>query len=228
MELPEVRERVLEAAGRLFYRDGIQAVGMDAIRAASGISLKRLYQCFPSKESLVTHYLAERDTNWRDALVRFVDAADTDSPRTLAVFDFLAAWFTTDDFRGCSFINAFGELGARSEPVAHAVYAHKRTLLLHLQDFLRRDGITEPARLAEQLLLLVDGAIVCAATGGNPNAADDARSVAAGLLAGSPRSSGTPLPEARATPAPAPHEPPSPTPTEAAPPPPLLDTPPRS
>ncbi|ASU84695.1 hypothetical protein CDO52_19500 [Nocardiopsis gilva YIM 90087] len=225
MELPEVRERVLEAAGRLFYRDGIQAVGMDAIRTASGISLKRLYQCFPSKESLVTHYLAQRDMNWRYALTRFVDAADTDGPCTLAAFDFLASWFTTDDFRGCAFINAFGELGARSEQVAHSVYAHKRTLLGHLQDFLYRDGITQPERLAEQLLLLMDGAIVCAATGTNPNAAEDARAVAAGLLASAPRSADMPHLGAGASPAPAPHEAPSPAPTDAAPPP-RLDTPP--
>jgi AcrR family transcriptional regulator len=57
----EVRERVLAAAGPLFYRRGITAVGMDDIWDVSGVSLKRLYLCFPSKERLVEAVLARRD-----------------------------------------------------------------------------------------------------------------------------------------------------------------------
>ncbi|WP_184079935.1 TetR family transcriptional regulator [Nocardiopsis mwathae] len=187
MNLAEARDRVLDAAGRLFYRNGIQAVGMDAIRGEAGISLKRLYQCYPGKEDLVIHYLARRDLHWRRDLTAFVEAADTGGPRALAVFDFLGEWFDTDDFRGCAFINAFGELSARSERIAQATYTHKRMLHDDLTDFLELDGIAAAENHAARLLLLVDGSIVGAATGSNPDAAGDARAAAAVLLADAPR-----------------------------------------
>lgn len=112
MDLDEARTRILDAAEKLFYGRGIQAVGMDELRTAAGVSLKRLYQCFPAKHDLVEAYLRRRDTRWRTALAQYVDAhADGPADRPLAVFDWLGDWFAEDGFRGCAFINAYGELG---------------------------------------------------------------------------------------------------------------------
>src|SRR5689334_13124162 len=103
-----VRERILSAADRLYYSPGIQAVGMDTLRGEAGVSLKRLYQLFPSKESLVEEVLRRRHQTWNALVETAVAAGDTPRDRLLAIYDMLARWFDEDGFRGCMFINAFG------------------------------------------------------------------------------------------------------------------------
>lgn len=176
-------DRLLATAAGLFYERGIQAVGIDEIRAASGVSLKRLYQCFPSKERLVAAYLERRDRQWQESLERTVDRYRDPRRRVLAVFGFLAEWFATPDFRGCAFINAFGELGAESAAVTRITRTHKLGLLRYLAGLGAAAGAVAPHVLAGQLLLLIDGAIVSAATGANPRAAAHARAAARVLLA---------------------------------------------
>ncbi|PZG13679.1 TetR/AcrR family transcriptional regulator [Nonomuraea aridisoli] len=153
----EHAERLLSAASELFYRRGVRAVGMDDVRAASGVSLKRLYQCFPSKEALVVAYLERRDERWMSSLTGYV-AEHGGSVE--AVFAWLERWFAEDDFRGCGFVNAYGELGATSEPVREVVRRHKQRLRDHLRTLAA--GADDPDLLAEQLLALVDGATVTA------------------------------------------------------------------
>ncbi|MEV4392563.1 TetR/AcrR family transcriptional regulator [Nonomuraea sp. NPDC049607] len=170
---------LLDAAGDLFYRRGVQAVGMDEIRAASGLSLKRLYQCFPSKEALVVAYLRRRDERWTASLTAYVtDAGD----RIPAVFEWLERWFTEDDFRGCGFVNAFAELGAGSAAVRTAVRAHKERLRAYLSSLAEKAGAGDPGLLAEQLLTLIDGATVTAMISEDPGAARSAAQAAATLV----------------------------------------------
>lgn len=167
----EVRTRLLDAAEALFYADGIQAVGMDRIRAQSGIPLKRLYRLYPAKEALVAAYLERRDRRWMAGL----RAAVTGAPDPVAaVFDWLARWFAEPDFRGCAFLNAYGELGAGPAAVLDVVRGHKAELRALLAE------IAGPGRegLAEQLLLLVEGATVVAALEPGSGAAARAREAA--------------------------------------------------
>lgn len=178
----EARRRILDAAERLFYARGIQAVGMDQIRDAAGVSLKRLYQCYPSKDALVEAYLEHRDQWWNRALAEHVGRVADPRERVTAVFGFLSEWFGTADFRGCSFINAFGELGPASPPVAAAARAHKGTLRERLRTLAAEAGAADPDMLADQLLLLVEGAIVAAAMGTAPSPAERAGSAARALL----------------------------------------------
>ncbi|WP_407287327.1 TetR/AcrR family transcriptional regulator [Streptomyces sp. BP-8] len=180
----QARTRILDAAEKLFYDRGIQAVGMDELRAAAGVSLKRLYQCFPAKHDLVEAYLRRRDERWRAALAAYVtEHADDPAKRPLAVFDWLHDWFRAPDFRGCAFINAFGELGAVSDGVGQVAREHKRALLSYLTELVQAVPVRQPAPLAGQLALLVDGAITAAAVSGEPDAARHARSAAESLLA---------------------------------------------
>lgn len=183
MDHREAVTRLLDAAEALFYERGVQAVGMDEIRATSQVSLKRFYQCFPSKEHLVEAYLRRRDKRWLAALADHVTHhATTRHDRLPAVFDWLHDWFSEPTFRGCAFINSFGELGATSELVANVVREHKdalRQYLLGLVDHLDTDN---HAVVADQLLLLVDGAITVAAITGNPDAALHGRTAAETLL----------------------------------------------
>ncbi|MGW7451782.1 TetR/AcrR family transcriptional regulator [Streptomyces sp. NPDC054787] len=175
MDDEEARTRLLDAAEALFYAHGIQAVGMDRIRAESGVPLKRLYRVFPAKESLVTAYLERRDQRWtaglRDAVTGAPDPVD-------AVFEWLARWFSEPDFRGCAFLNAFGELGAGPAGVLDVVRRHKAGLRALLGE------VAGPGRedLADQLLILVEGATVVAALDPGPEPARRAGEVARRLV----------------------------------------------
>jgi len=178
----EARDRVLAAAGQLFYARGITAVGMDDIRDASGVPLKRLYQCFPSKDRLVEAYLDRRDEQWMTALARCVGRHRNPRTRLLAPFTFLDEWFASAGFRGCAFINAFGELGGSSEQVTSMVRRHKQRLRQYLAGLAAEAGARHPSILAAQLLVLMEGAIVVAATGTSARAAAHARLAARALL----------------------------------------------
>ncbi|MFE3557925.1 TetR/AcrR family transcriptional regulator [Streptomyces sp. NPDC059193] len=182
MDDEEARTRLLDAAEALFYADGIQAVGMDRIRTESGVPLKRLYRLFPAKDSLVTAYLERRDERWMTSLREAVsppDPAGAPASPLLAVFDWLAAWFSEPDFRGCAFLNAYGELGAAGPAaILDVVRRHKARLRSLLADLAGPDD----EALAEQLLILVEGATVVAALEPGPMPALRAREVAAQLI----------------------------------------------
>ncbi|MGW7047107.1 TetR/AcrR family transcriptional regulator [Streptomyces avermitilis] len=180
MEIAVAREQALDAAEKLFYGRGIQSVGMDDIRGASGVSLKRLYQLFPAKEQLVEAYLERRDIRWRERLAAHVDHHQDAGERILAVFDWLRQWFAESDFRGCAWINSYGELGAVSPPVAAQVRAHKQAFRGYLAGLVSDAGL--PAPLADQLYLLAEGAMVTAGINGTTDPAEQAKQAARVLL----------------------------------------------
>jgi AcrR family transcriptional regulator len=174
------REQALDAAEELFYGRGIQSVGMDDIRGASGVSLKRLYQLFPAKEQLVEAYLERRDARWRGRLAEFVARREEPEERIPAVFEWLEEWFGEDGFRGCAWINSYGELGATSERVVAQVRAHKRAFREYLGGLVAEAGL--PGALAGQLFLLAEGAMVTAGVSGSAEPAREAREAARQLL----------------------------------------------
>ncbi|MFI6291376.1 TetR/AcrR family transcriptional regulator [Nonomuraea sp. NPDC050790] len=175
-----VRARVVSTADRLFYAQGVQAVGMDAVRTASGVSLKRIYALFPSKDDLVLDVLRHRTAQWDTGLAKAVAAATTPRDRVLAVFDFLAEWFREDDFRGCAFVNFFGELGGGNTRVAEAVREQKTSFQRRLAGLVGEAGL--PAHLAPQLALLAEGAQTTAAITREPGTAAHARAAAEALI----------------------------------------------
>nr|BFD95197.1 TetR/AcrR family transcriptional regulator [Kitasatospora sp. Xyl93] len=181
MEQEDPRTRILDAAEELFYGQGIQAVGMDAVRAASGMTMRRLYQHFPSKGELVEAYLLRRDGRWRASLAGYVSRTGG-SPREqlLAVFDWLGRWFAEPGFRGCAFVNSLGELGAVSPAVVAAARHHKAEFGGYLAALAEAAGA--PPATAVHLTLLAEGAITSAAVHGDPTAAADAREAARVLL----------------------------------------------
>ncbi|SFI90131.1 DNA-binding transcriptional regulator, AcrR family [Amycolatopsis sacchari] len=176
------RDRLLDAAEELFYARGIQTVGMDDIRAASGVSLKRLYRLFPAKEQLVEAYLERRDTTWRARLAEHVEQHEDPERRILAVFDWLELWFAEPGFRGCAWINSYGELGAVSDAVTRQARHHKEAFRTYLEELVTAAGL--PGELAGQLLLLAEGAMVTAGIFGRTDPAAHARTAAAALVGG--------------------------------------------
>jgi AcrR family transcriptional regulator len=178
------RDRLLDTAERLFYAEGIRAVGIDRILAESGVGKASLYRHFPTKDELVLAVLRRRDEQWRRWLVEAVEELDAPPERRpLAVFDALAQRFSWRDFRGCAFINTIVESADPDGP-AHAVaHEHKRRLTGYLAGLLAGAGHAEPEAMAARLVLLVDGAIVTAMRERSPAAARVARGIAETLLA---------------------------------------------
>jgi len=176
----EVRSRIVAAADALYYARGFGQVGMDAVRDAAGVSLKAIYKEFPSKEDLIIAVLELRHGMWTSGVEGRVDAIADPVERLVAVYDFLADWFCEADFRGCGFINAFGELGGANPRVAQAVRAHKADFQAYVARLAEDAGA--PASLAPQLAILAEGAQVTAAIAGSAEAAAQARVAAEALI----------------------------------------------
>jgi len=177
----EARERILAAAEELYYRKGYAAVGMDELRTAAGVSLRRLYGLFPSKTDIVKAVLGRKHEEWERGLTGRVRAVGQDARgQLIAVFAYLQDWFCADDFRGCAFINAFGELGGTDPEVAEIVRAHKKSFQHYMSALVA--GIGGSELLAAQLSILAEGAQSTAAISGDPAAAEQARAAAEVLI----------------------------------------------
>lgn len=150
-----MRARILRTADRLFYARGIQATGVDTVAAEVGISKRTLYNYFPSKEALVEAYLKGR----------YHVNGDSDAPaldQILRNFDRLARKVEGGGFRGCPFVNAVSEEGDPSRVAVSLAADFKGEQRDWAERLLRRAGVADPAGLADQIAVLVDGALVCA------------------------------------------------------------------
>jgi AcrR family transcriptional regulator len=177
------RERLLDAAEVLIYRNGVHATGTEAILEAAGTARMSLYNHFGSKEGLVVAALERRDERWMRWFSESVDARSTHGrARILAMFDVLHDWFAQPDFHGCSFINASGEAFEKDHPVRIVARRHKARLRAYILQLCREAKLSRADLLARQLFLLVEGAIVAELVEPKSGAAADARSAASALL----------------------------------------------
>lgn len=176
--LTPAARRVLQVAGELFYERGIGSVGMELVAAEAGVTKKTVYDRFGSKEALVLAYLRARDERWRDFLTRWTDAVPGPRDRVLATFDALGEWLSTECGRGCSMVNACAELPDPRHPV-HAVAAEQKAWVRDLYA-----GLVADATLADQLLILHEGAVVAFSVAGVRDATAKARAAADALLPG--------------------------------------------
>jgi AcrR family transcriptional regulator len=172
-----MKDRILDAADGLFYGQGIQAVGVDAVAASAGISKRTLYKHYPSKAELVAAYLARRTG-------QAIPLEGTPVEQILGLFDGLARWFGSKRFRGCAFVNAVAELsGERQHPAIGVAAEHKARRLGQVRTLLQGLGVDDADRLAEQLMVLFEGAVaVSLVRGGDPQVAHSAREAACVLL----------------------------------------------
>ncbi len=156
------RERIIAAARDLFYRHGIRAVGVEAIAEAAGTNKMTLYRHFDSKDELVAEYLrglaAEKHDFWNA-----VEASHPDDPRgQLEAWLVEAARNVADPkSRGCALANAAVELPEKQHPARCVIEQHKQNARNTLTDLCRRAGAERPELLADQLVMLLEGAMVC-------------------------------------------------------------------
>jgi len=181
------RDRLLDAAAKLFYNDGITATGIDAIVKKAGVAKKSLYNNFDSKADLVAAYLQVRHAEWLALYARRLAQAGTPVERVLAVFDAYTdhAEHTYErGFRGCGLLNAAAELRAGDAGRA-AVRQHKEeveALLREQVGALLPGRPAQAALTARHLAFLLEGAMARAGLEGRSDCMGQARPIALALL----------------------------------------------
>jgi AcrR family transcriptional regulator len=178
------RERILDASYDLFSRQGVQAVGIDAIITRSGVARQTLYRHFDSKQDLVLAFLERREELWtKDWLQAEVKRRAADPrERLLAIFDVFDGWFRRNDFEGCSFINVMLEMADPAEPIHRAGAAYLAGIRNFLEGLAREAGIADADTFARKWHILMKGSIIAAAEG-DRDAAQRAREMGQAVLA---------------------------------------------
>ncbi len=182
------RERILQAARELFYRDGINAVSVDAIAAAAGTNKMTLYRHFASKDELVAAYLqslaAESEALWEEAGERYPGEAEAQLRYLLKRISQFADECTG---RGCALANAAVELSGRAHPARRIIEEAKTRNRQRLAKLCREAGYAQPERLADEIFLLVEGARVSLQSVGPEGPGSRLFALAEQLLRNTPR-----------------------------------------
>jgi AcrR family transcriptional regulator len=168
-------QRILAAADKLFYAQGIRAVGVDTVAAEAGVSKRTLYNHYPSKDALIAAYLT----------ARFKHIAPSDAPareQILGAFDRLERILADGSFRGCPYVNAVTELSDPKHAAARIAVQFKEQRRLWFRGLLEHLGVKDAEGLATQLQILSEGALAAALVRGDPAVARSARAAAEVLL----------------------------------------------
>ncbi len=178
------REHLLDTALSLFRTNGFHATGIDKILANAGVAKMTLYKHFRSKDELILAALRRRDESFRNWFVRDVERrAEAPRERLAALFDALGYWLASDGVTGCMFINAAAEYGDCEHPIHVAAAEHKRLLTGYVRALSEKAGVADSDRLARQLYILIEGAIVATQVCSRTDSAGDARDAAEILIA---------------------------------------------
>lgn len=154
------RRRLLRAAARLFYSEGIQSVGVDRLVAEAEVTKATFYRHFPSKDDLVRAYIQERHQEARATADTLIEQVSDPSNVIAALATQVSYQVCTPDFRGCAFIGAAVEYPDPAHPVRLAVAEHRRWFRTLLTRLLSETGHPQPEAAAQTLVLLRDGAMM--------------------------------------------------------------------
>jgi AcrR family transcriptional regulator len=155
----EARTRLLGTASRIFYTEGIHAVGIDRIVAEAQVTRATLYRHFPGKDDLILAYLAAADRTIRDQAATALTAGRAADETIRAISRSIADGITSPGFRGCAFLNAVAEYPDPEHPVHQAVLAHRQWFLDTITELLAGVGDAPPGPAARHFVMLRDGAM---------------------------------------------------------------------
>lgn len=184
------KERIIDAANRLFYAEGIRAVSVDAVAEKAGITKKTLYYHFRSKDDLIEAYLTARDQPNLVLYEKWFDEADGNlADKIEAIFLQLAQSARHPKWKGCGFLRTAAELANKpGHPAMKVGAAHKKKLETLLSDKIKKAGVLDAAALARHIILLLDGAFSTVLIHRDPQYIEAAGSAARSLvLAASPQ-----------------------------------------
>ena len=151
------RDRLLDAAAELFYRDGV-SIGVEALCRSAGVSKRSMYQLFASKDEVLAASLERRAPGYAARLMPGPDDAGTPRERILYVFEQAEKSSTAPEYMGCPFLAALVELKDPEHPASVVARTAKETLQEAFRAQAELGGAHDPALLARQLMLIFDGA----------------------------------------------------------------------
>ena len=188
---PAPHERIVAAARDLFCRDGIHATGIDRILATANASKMTLYARFGSKEALLREVLEQEGAEWRATFFAAVAAGPASPEGRLArAVTALGGMFHAGRFYGCAFMNAIAEHTKGESWLRDMAAEHHRHIRAGLERHAETDGYAEPALLARQVLLTLDGAIAALMVSGDAAVLDIAGRNLAAILVQAARRAG--------------------------------------
>ncbi|RVO44043.1 TetR/AcrR family transcriptional regulator [Sinorhizobium meliloti] len=181
---PNTRERIVSAASKLFYAEGIRAVGVDAVAEAAGVTKRTLYYHFKSKDDLIAAYLEGRDQpNLKLFQKWFSEAEGGVASRVEGIFFNLARAARHPKWKGCGFLRTSAELASMpGHPAIRIGAAHKKKFEDWLRQAFEAEGIVEAEELARQVLLLLDGSFAVVLLHRDPSYMETAGAAAASLV----------------------------------------------
>jgi len=179
-----VRERILQTASELFYREGTRAVGVDLIVGRSGVAKTSLYRHFRTKDDLIEAYLRREDEDSWGEWDR-VSAANKGTPeRELdAQLKWIGDRISRAGYRGCPQINVSAEYADDNHPARKVAVAHKEELRRRLRDLAYSIHLREPDRFALQMSVIIDGALTSGTALHNEGPSNFLQTVAHSLMA---------------------------------------------
>lgn len=155
------KSRILDTALRLFYRYGINSVGIDRIIEESEVAKMTFFKHFPSKTDLILSFLSARDEKYMNWVVSSLnDQLKSKNDKLNAIIEVMAQWFLQPDFRGCAFINTTAEVGPDKSAAKSLCLEHKKKLILFIAGVATESDIQSPLEFADQLVLIIDGATI--------------------------------------------------------------------
>jgi AcrR family transcriptional regulator len=174
------RDRILATATKLFLEDGIQAVGINRIIGEANVALMTLYRQFGGKDELVAAAVEQWSAGWLTYLTDRLDqCGDDPQARLTGLWDALQESLYSQEYHGSLVANAATELRSNPHHRAHeAIAAHRMAMRQLLEDLARHAGVADPAALAAQLHILIEGVVA-----DRPTDATNVRALANAALA---------------------------------------------
>jgi AcrR family transcriptional regulator len=156
----QTRDRIIVAATKLFYSEGLRATSVDAVAEKAGVTKKTLYYHFQTKDELIAAYLASRDQPTLAYYARwFAESDGSTADKVRSLFRSFGKSADTANWRGCGFLRTIAELASTpGHPAIKAGAAHKKKFEAWLTEIIARDGVAEAGKLARQVVILLDGA----------------------------------------------------------------------
>jgi AcrR family transcriptional regulator len=183
------RDRIVNAAAKLFYGQGIRAVSVDAVAEKAGVTKRTLYYHFDSKDDLITTYLEGRDQPNLALFQKWYAAAEGGvEEKVKAIFDELAKAARHPKWKGCGFLRTAAELADMpGHPAVKAGIVHKQRVEDWLAEIFEANGISDKRTLARQVMLLLDGGFATVLLRRDPSYIETAGKAAAALIAAAAR-----------------------------------------
>ncbi|MDH5692011.1 MAG: TetR/AcrR family transcriptional regulator [Gammaproteobacteria bacterium] len=178
------RDKLIETAKDLFYKNGYRATGIDQILAEAGVSKPTMYKYFRSKDELIIASLKLWDAELRQSMEKKLEeSGGKPLDKLLKVFDLMKDWMESPKFNGCMAISASIEYPEKESPIHAEAASQKNRLASYFEKLLSEAQIPGAHEVSEQIILIVEGAVVNAHLNKNSRAAINAKQLVETLLA---------------------------------------------